>query len=326
MQLLVTGVTGKVGQAFLGRFLEDPRWAAAKIVALCNNRTIPETDRVKVIRGSINDAATIASAMAGTTHVLHMAAVKEDPAHAIDVAVKGMFLLLEAFRANKDAKQFILIGGDCSVGHCFVRYDGPVTEDSPRRGYPGVYATTKILEEVMLEQAGIQYGVNWTTLRAPWIMEKDDFKFALSFGADQFGGPDWDTLIAPALRTSYARMNAVPVLVAEDGQPLKRNFVHVDDLVTAIIASIDQPAAQQQLFNIAMTDAVDYDAVGRHLERTRNMPPVRIATPFYSNLLDNGKARLRLGWSPKVDLEALIDRSFSYERATGDERKIWYPG
>ena len=326
MQLLVTGATGKVGQAFLARFLDEPKWTGAKVVALCNNRTIPETDRVSIIRGSMNDPDTIARAMAGTTHVLHMAAVKEDPVHAMDVAVKGMFLLLEAFRANTNGKQFILIGGDCSVGHCFVEYDGPVTEDSPRRGYPGVYALTKILEEVMLEQAGIQYGVNWTTLRAPWIMEKDDFKFALSFGPDQFGGPDWDTLIPPALRQQYAESNAVPLLIAKDGQPLKRNFVHLDDLVEAIITAIDHPAARQQLFNIAMTEPVDYAVVGAHLHRTRGMKPARIETSYISNLLDNAKARLRLGWIPKVDTMALCDRAFSYERAPGDERKIWYPG
>lgn len=326
MQLLVTGVTGKVGQAFLNRFLDDPRWQDARVVALCNNRTIPETPRVRVIRGSINDPAIIADAMAGTTHVMHMAAVKEDPAHAIDVAVKGMFLLLEAFRQNKDAQQFILIGGDCSVGHCLVKYDEPVTEASPRRGYPGVYALTKILEEVMLEQAGIQYGVNWTTLRAPWIMEKDDFKFALSFGTDQFGGPDWDTLISPALRKQYAETNAVPVLIDVDGKPLRRNFIHLDDLVEAMIAAIDHPAARQQLFNVAMTDPVDYGVVGAHLERTRGMKPVRIDSPFFSNLLDNSKARLQLGWTPKVDTATLCDRAFGYVRAPDDVRKIWYVG
>lgn len=326
MQLLVTGSTGKVGQNFLPRFLAEARFADWQVLALCNNRTIPETDRVKVLRGSMNDPETIAKAMTGTTHVLHMAAVKEDPVHAMDVAVKGMFLLLDAFRANKLGRQFMLIGGDCSVGHCFVQYDGPVTEESPRRGYPGVYATTKILEEVMLEQAGIQYGVNWTTLRAPWIMEKDDFKYALSFGPDQFGGPDWDMLISPALRKDYATGNAVPVLAAGDRRPLKRNFVHVDDLVEAIVTALDNPAANQQLFNIAMTEPVDYAAVGAHLERTRGMRPVRIETPYVSNLLDNAKARLRLGWTPKVDLAALIDRAFSYERAPGDERRIWYPG
>jgi nucleoside-diphosphate-sugar epimerase len=326
MQLLVTGITGKVGQAFLSRFLEDPRWSAARIVAICNNRTIPETERIRVIRGSIADPDVIDSAMAGTTHVLHMAAVKEDPAHAIDVAVKGMFLLLESFRRNPDAAQFILIGGDCSVGHCFVPYDGPVTEDSPRRGYPGVYALTKIIEEVMLEQAGIQYGVNWTTLRAPWIMEKDDFRFALSFGSDQFGGPDWDGLIGADRRREHAAANAVPLMIATDGQPLKRNFVHVSDLVAAILAAIDHPAARQQLFNVAMTEPVDYAVVAAHLERTRGMRPARIETGFHSNLLDNAKARLRLGWTPKVDALALADAAFAYERDPADPRKIWYPG
>jgi UDP-glucose 4-epimerase len=326
MQLLVTGATGKVGQAFLSSFFADPRWADAQVVAICNNRMLPPRERLRVIKGSIADPAVITQAMAGTTHVLHMAAVKEDPVHAIDVAVKGMFLLVEAFRRNADGKQFMLIGGDCSVGHCFVRYDGPVTEASPRRGYPGVYAMTKILEEVMLEQAGIQYGVNWTTLRAPWIMEKDDFKFALSFGSDQFGGPDWDALITPALRKQYEATNAAPLLIAEDGRPLKRNFVHLDDLVTAIVAAIDHPAANGQLFNIAMTDPVDYGAVAAHLEHSRGMQPARIETPYISNLLDNAKARLRLGWTPKVDTATLCDRAFAYVRAADDPRKIWYPG
>ncbi|MEO6012689.1 MAG: NAD(P)-dependent oxidoreductase [Devosia sp.] len=326
MQLLVTGATGKVGQAFLSSFLADPRWSGAKVLAICNNRTIEETDRVTMVRGSMNDPAVIAKAMEGTTHVIHMAAVKEDPVHAMDVAIKGMFLLTEAFRQNPVAKQFILIGGDCSVGHCIVKYDEPVTELSPRRGYPGVYALTKIMEEVMLEQSGIQYGVNWTTLRAPWIMEKDDFKFALSFGADQFGGPDWDGLISPALRKQYAQTNAVPLLIAADGKPLRRNFVHLSDLAAALLAALDNPAANQQLFNIAMTDPVDYEVVGAHLHKTRGMKPVRIESPFHSNTLDNAKARLRLGWSPKIDTPALIDAAFDYKRAANDERKIWYVG
>jgi UDP-glucose 4-epimerase len=116
------------------------------------------------------------------------------------------------------------------------------------------------------------------------------------------------------------------MLIAKDGTPLKRNFVHLDDLVEAIIASIDHPATKQQVFNIAMTEPVDYGVVGAHLHRTRGMKPARIETPYVSNLLDNAKARLRLGWTPKVDTTTLCDRAFSYERAPGDERKIWYPG
>jgi len=326
MQLLVTGATGKVGQAFIARFLADPKWASASVLALCHNRTLPETARLKVVRGSIADPDVVKAAVAGTTHVIHMATVKEDPVQAMDVAVKGMFLLVDAFRQSPEARQFILIGGDCVVGHCVVKWDEPVTELSPFRPYPGVYALSKVLEETMLTQFGTQYDLNWTTLRAPWIMEKDDFRYALTFADDQFGGPAWTDYISDADRRRYAGENRAPLIIAADGRPLKRNFVHVDDLVEAMLLSLDHPAARQQLFNIAMTQPVDYAVVAERLQRTRGMQPVEIRTNLHSNLLDNAKARLQLGWSPQVDTAALVDRAFDYVRAADDPRKVWYVG
>jgi nucleoside-diphosphate-sugar epimerase len=326
MQLLVTGATGKVGQTFIRRFLNEPRFAGAGVVALCHNRTLPETARLKVVRGSIAEPGVVAAALDGTTHVVHMATVKEDPVQAMDVSVKGMFLLLDAVRQSPTARQFVLVGGDCVVGHCIVRWDEPVTELSPFRPYPGVYALSKVLEETMLSQFGIQYGLNWTTLRAPWIMEKDDFRYALSFGDGQFGGPGWDEYLTADERRRYHTENRVPLLIASDGRPLRRNFVHVDDLVEAMLVAIDHPAAVHQLFNIAMTEPVDYGVVAEHLERTRGMKPAPIETPLHSNLLDNAKARLQLGWAPRIDTAALVDAAFDYVRAPDDPRKVWYAG
>jgi UDP-glucose 4-epimerase len=326
MHVLVTGATGKVGQAFVARLLGQPRWAHATVRALCHNRTLPPQPRLEILHGSISDRDVVARALRDVTHVVHMATVKEDPQQAMDVSVKGMFWLLEEFRQSPTAKQFMLIGGDCVVGHCVVHYDAPVTETSPRRAYPGVYALSKVLEEVMLEQFQIQYGLNGTILRAPWIMEKDDFRYALSFGDDQFGGPAWETLITPAERRMYATNNHVPILLASDGKPLKRNFVHVDDLVSAMLAALDNPATRQQLFNIAMTRPVDYQEVADHLQATRGLRGVPIKTSFYSNALDNAKARHILAWEPEYDLPKLIDAAFAYERAPNDVRKIWYAG
>jgi len=326
MRVLVTGATGKVGQAFLARFLVEPRWRDAVVVALCHNRTLPQTDRLKVVRGSISDREIVAGAMAGVTHVVHMAAVKEDPVHAMDVSIKGMFHLLEEFRTNPSAQQFMLIGGDCVVGHSIMKWDEPVTETSGWRPYPGVYALSKVLEEAMLQQYFVQYGTNGVILRAPWIMEKDDFRYALSFGDDQFGGPPWENWITPEQRADYARRNLVPLLLDSAGQPLKRNFVHVDDLVEAMLIALDNPAARQQLFNIAMTDPVDYGIVAARLRETRRLESVAIASTLHSNILDNAKARLLLGWQPRINTEALVDSAFAYERAPDDVRKVWYVG
>lgn len=326
MKLLITGATGKVGQNLLPKLLASRTSGDFEVVALCNNRTIEANEQVKVVQGSLSNHATIRAAMAGVTHVLHMAAVKESPDLVIDVAIKGMFLLLEEFRQSADADQFILIGGDCSVGHIFHQYPAPISENAPRMAYQGCYALTKVIEEVMLEQYQIQYGLNGCTLRAPWIMEKDDFKYALSFGPDQFGGPAWDELMdAKALELSRSG-DFVPLMHDAEGRALLRNFVHVDDLVAAILAALGNPAAKSQLFNIAMNEPVSYAEAADYLGRSRGYAAVDIPTPFHSNWLDNAKAKLLLGWRPMVDLETLIERAWSYERAPNDPRKIWYPG
>ncbi|PDT81406.1 NAD(P)-dependent oxidoreductase [Sinorhizobium sp. BJ1] len=326
MLILVTGATGKVGQHLIAGLLDDPRFPKARIRALCHNRLRAETDRVEVVRGTIAERGVAARALAGVTHVVHLATCKETPDSVMDVTVKGLFWLLEEFRASETARQFILIGGDAGVGHFHYRHDGPVTEATPHRAYPGCYALSKVLEEVMLEQYGIQYGLNGCCLRAPWIMEKDDLRFSLSFGDDVFGGPVWKDLVPEANARRYAKDGTVPLLLDADGRPLKRNFVHVDDLVSAILAAIDHPRAVRQLFNISMDRPVDYGDVAAYLARTRGLGSVDIPSRFHSNWMDNSKAKYLLGWQPAYDLEKLIDSAWQYERSEENPRIVWYPG
>ncbi|KQV12220.1 UDP-glucose 4-epimerase [Rhizobium sp. Root1203] len=326
MLTLVTGATGKVGRHFIAGLLDDPRFSNARIRALCHNRLFDETDRVEVVRGSLADRAVATAALVDVTHVVHLATCKETPADVMDVTVKGLFWLLEAFRASTTGQQFILIGGDAGVGHFFYRHAGPITEHTPHSAYPGSYALSKVLEEVMLEQFGIQYDINTCCLRAPWIMEKDDFKHTLSFGDDVFGGPDWKTLVPQADAKAYARDGTVPLLRDADGRPLKRNFVHIDDLVSAILAAIDNPRAKRELFNICMDRPVDYGEVAGYLARTRGLDSVDIPSRFHSNWMDNSKAKYLLDWRPDYDLELLIDSAWTYERSQDDPRIVWYPG
>ena len=158
-----------------------------------------------MVTGSIESRDSVAEAMAGVTHVLHLATSKETPESIMDVAVKGLFWLLEACRTSPTFKQFVLIGGDAGMGHFFYPHPIPVTETQKHSAYPGCYALSKVLEEVMLEQYYIQYDLNGCCLRAPWIMEKDDFRYQLSFGEDVFGGPRWRDLVGPKRPTATSR-------------------------------------------------------------------------------------------------------------------------
>ena len=124
----------------------------------------------------------------------------------------------------------------------------------------------------------------------------------------------------------YSESGAVPCLHDGAGRPLKRNFVHVSDLVSAVLAALDNPQARQQLFNIAMNRPIDYGEVADYLAKTRNLESVRIDSTLHSNWLDNNKARFLLDWEPAYDMPRLIDDAWNYRRSSDDPRKIWYPG
>src|SRR5271165_892466 len=107
---------------------------------------------------------------------------------------------------------------------------------------------------------------------------------------------------------------------------VKRNFVHVDDLVDAILAALDNPATKGRLYNVSMDEPVDYGAVAAYLEATRALGSINIPSAYHSNWLDNAKARFDLNWRPQYDLPRLIEAAWTYRRAPDDPRKVWYPG
>jgi nucleoside-diphosphate-sugar epimerase len=324
--ILITGATGKVGRAFVYRLLTDSRFVSLTVRALCHNRELDSHERIVNFHGSMEHREVVEKAMEGVTHVVHLATVKETPEQIMDVAVKGLFWLLEACRTSPTFKQFIMVGGDAGVGHFVYPHPIPVTETQKHSAYEGCYALSKVLEEVMLEQYYIQYDLNGCCLRAPWIMEKDDFKYQLSFGEDVFGGPRWRDLVGDQRADEFIRMGAVPVMLDPNGRPVKRNFVHVDDLVSAMLLAIDHSKARQQLFNICMDEPVDYGEMGKYLHETRGLPTVEVKTGYHSTWLDNAKAKFLLGWRPEYDLKRMIDSAFDYVRAEDDPRVVWYPG
>jgi nucleoside-diphosphate-sugar epimerase len=293
---------------------------------LCHQRELAAHERIESVRGSIEHRETVENAMDGVTHVVHLATCKETPDAIMDVAVKGLFWLLETCRTSPTFQQFVLIGGDAGVGHFVYPHPIPVTETQKHSAYPGCYALSKVLEEVMLEQYYIQYNLNGCCLRAPWIMEKDDFKYQLSFGDDVFGGPRWRDLVGAQQADAYVRTQTIPIMLDPNGQPVKRNFVHVEDLVTALLLALGHPRARQQTFNICMNEPVDYEQVSAYLMASRGLPSVEIKTSYYSTWLDNTKAKFLLGWHPEYDLKKLIDAAWEYKRAEDDARFVRYPG
>src|SRR4051812_32539372 len=96
-------------------------------------------------------------------------------------------------------------------------------------------------------------------------MEKDDFQYTLSFGEDVFGGPSWRDIVGPEEADVYIRERTIPVMLDASGEPMRRNFVHLNDLVDALLVALDNPKVRQQTLNICMDEPVDYRKMGDYL-------------------------------------------------------------
>ena len=223
--------------------------------------------------------------------------------------------------------QFILIGGDAGMGHFFYPHPVPVTETQKHSAYPGCYALSKVLEEVMLEQYYIQYDLNGCCLRAPWIMEKDDFKYSSPSARTCSAGRAGAIWSAPRQADEYVRRDAVPVML--DRRRHGRCSAISSTSTTWSTRSwprIDHPKARQQTSTSAWTSRSITRSWASYLASTRGCRRWRCATPYHSTWLDNTKAKFLLGWRPRYDLARLIDAAWDYQRAADDPRSIWYPG
>ena len=211
------------------------------------------------------------------------------------------------------------------MGHFFYPHPIPVTETQKHSAYPGCYALSKVLEEVMLEQYDIQYGLNGCCLRAPWIMEKDDFKYQLSFGDDVFGGPRWRDLVGAEKADEYLERSG-------PGDARRRRAPGEAELRPRRRSGRRDPCRDRPPGG-ATPDVQHLHGRAGRLRRARRLPrrvariaDGRVRTPYHSTWLDNAKAKFLLGWRPRYDLARLADEAWSYERDHDDPRVVWYPG
>lgn len=168
-----------------------------------------------------------------------------------------------------------------------------MTEAQPHSACPGCYALSKVLEDVTAKQYGIQYDLNMFCLRAPWVMEKDDFRYQLPFGQDVFGVPRWRYLGG----------------------------------ADAVLHAIDRPAARGRPSTSAWrSPSTTATSAPTWQDPTAWLATVAVRTPYHSTWLDNAKAKFLLGWRPQCELRRMADEAWSYQRAPDDLRVIWYLG
>lgn len=322
--VLVTGASGKLGRALVPALLK-----AGYAVRATQFKTPVRIRGVRTVTGSVADPGFVRRALDGVDAVCHLATCKEDPRHFFDVSVRGTFTLLDEARKRGGLKQLILASGDAALGIFFYPQPKPLDEGAPLAAYPGYYAFSKVMEEVMAGQYRIQYGLPVTVLRISWIHADDDLLAHMTLRPPDFGGPAWRDLATTRRQRAMFDVgrDAVGCLVHPGGRPFVRHIVGIDDVVQSFLLALGNQRAIGETFNIAGPEAFSYDAVSRHLAGKLGIPVVPfVCRGAHDFRIDIRKARKILGYRPEWDAIRIADAAIAWRAAGGRRAAIRYAG
>lgn len=314
----VFGGSGKLGRALIPHLLQ--RGLAVRAMV----RSTPlglQHPALTELRGDVRDRQAVAETLRGSQAVLCLATTKEDPQTFFDVSLRGTFNILDECRDLPGLQQVILAGGDAAVGIWFYPHPEPINETHPLMAYPGYYAFSKVMEEVIVQQYGHQYGVPGTILRMSWIFQQADILGHLSLRnlnpAEK--GHGWDDYLTDEHRAILAAgENRIPILVNEAGVPYTRHIVHLGDVVQAFDRALGTKAALGETFHIAAPAAFRYDQAAEYLSQKTGIPTCEIvAGGYHSFEIDVSKARRVLGYAPQYDTRGIIDDALGWRAASG---------
>lgn len=306
----ITGAAGKIGRNL------RPRLAARGLTLRCLvHRTPVEGDGVVSIPGSITDPDALDALVDGADVVIHLATTKEDPTSFFETSLRGTFELLEACRRHPP-RQFVLCSGDAVQGIWFYPQPVPINEHHPLTAYPGYYAFSKVMEEVMCRQYAIQYELPLTIVRSSWVFENDDLldHFSLLKNVDPAEPGHGFGEVGPEVLAIRERgEERIPILTNARGTPYHRHIVHVDDLMQGFERVIGNDAALGEDYNIAGPAAFDYRVAAEAIAALTGHETITICCPgFHSFSIDISKARCRLGYAPENDIFRMAERAVRY--------------
>lgn len=313
--IAVFGSSGQIGRHVAAALAEQGH----RVTALQHRRPVPVG--CHAVEGSTSDFEVVQRVIGDNDIVLQLATTKEDRQGFLDVAVRGTFNILDAIKQRGGCEQFVLAGGDCSVGIWYYRQPTPLTEQSPLCAYPGYYAFSKVLEETMAEQYRHQYGLPVTVLRMGWVHAASSI--LRLFLAGNVAGQTWKSMfrgsMAPALQARVDGDGPGFVMVAVDqqaGTPIRRTSVSFDDVVQAWLLAIGNPLARNEVFNV-VHPAWDYAQVGAFLSEKLGVAAERVPLDAHSWDMSTTKIRTVLGWKPKDDVFSMLEQAVTELERTG---------
>ena len=310
-RIVVTGGAGFIGTT-LARQLVDKN----EIVAVDNlhrdtlgGTSLADHPNFRFVEGDVLDAPFLTEVTRGATHVVHAAAIAgvdtviESPVRTMRVNLIGTYNALEAALATRDTVERVI---EFSTSEVFGTYAYNVDEEHvTTQGSVGearwTYAVSKLAGEHMAHAYYDELGLPTVSVR-PFNV----------FGPGQIGGGAIRAFIEAALAGK-------DLVIHGEGSQI-RAWCYVDDMVEALLLTLEHPDAVGESFNIgnARSAVTIYDLAQR-IKRLTGCPGELVFqslhyTDVQLRIPNVDKARKVLGFEAKVELDDGLERTIAWYR------------
>lgn len=302
-RVLVTGGAGFIGSSLCHDLLERDN----EVVCLDNFATgkrenindLKDNPRFKLIEGDIRELAVCMKAVKGMDLVLHQAALGSvprsiaDPATTNAVNINGFLNMIIATR-DAGIKRFVFASSSSVYGDSA---ELPKVEERTGKVL-SPYAITKMVNEEYARIFGSLYG-----------METIGLRYFNVFGRRQDPEGPYAAVI-PKFTQSF--MKHEPPVINGDGSN-SRDFTYIDNVILAnnLAATVENPAALNQVYNVACGDSVNLNDMTLMLRSCLSAYDISISKvdPDHGpnrpgdiphSMASVGKAVRLLGYQPQV--------------------------
>mgnify|MGYP006280125049 CR=1 FL=1 len=299
MLVLLTGASGFIGNAFLHKVL-----SGSLRIRILSRRPFgrPLSTNIEYVVDDYCTSNNLDKIMHGVDVVVHAAAEINDHSKIFDVNYYGSMRLLTA-AINAGVKRWVQVSSVGVYGRCRNQL---VTESTPESPV-GIYEKSKALFDTLLFQLAVNSDLEYTIIRPSIVYGRHMPNSSLR-------------MILKALRLGLFFFIGPPGSSA--------NYVHIDDVVDALMLSVSLPKAANQTYIVSCHSSVEVMVSSLARGAGMNPPfirlnlaiarfasfilihlPFRILTPSRVDALtsrviySSNKIQNDLGWKPSVSIQ-----------------------
>jgi len=259
---------------------------------------------VEIVEGDMSRPDDVLASIADAEIIIHLVhttvpgSSMKDPAYDVSSNVLASVRWLARLGETRVRRLFYVSSGGTVYGNPQTQ---PITEEHPTEPVSS-YGITKLSIEKYVAMYANMFSVEYRTLRPSNVYGKGQ---RLSIGQGVIG-----VMADRALRGE-------PLEVWGTGETL-RDYLHVDDLVTAMVALLDY-RGPHSVFNVSSGKG---HSVLDIINTLRNHAGLRVEIKHIpdrgfdvaANVLSSSRLQGETGWAPEVELEAGIARTVGWLR------------